>query len=189
MRSRLDRAERAIEQERAANRDLQAALQACRQARLLHVHSANVTVTPTKHTFLLHTASPSTSYGSFKELLLLVLPADLRDYKVASADTELQERFGLQSGAAQEDASAGKMAAVVAALRRDLAEASTALAAQKASNKGLQIRVAELLKGSSDAAALRTLNLQLKQERDALLASKHQWTTNETCMPHPQLVL
>ena len=35
MRSRLDRAERAIEQERAANRDLQAALQALRQV-LLH---------------------------------------------------------------------------------------------------------------------------------------------------------
>ena len=32
MRSRLDRAEHAIEQERAANRDLQAALEAARQA-------------------------------------------------------------------------------------------------------------------------------------------------------------
>ena len=44
MRSRLDRAERAIEQERAAVRDLQAALQACRQVCPLHVHTANVAI-------------------------------------------------------------------------------------------------------------------------------------------------
>ncbi len=80
----------------------------------------------------------------------------------------------------QETSSAGKMAAEVAALKRDLAEASAALASQKASNKGLQIRVAELLKSSTNAAALRQSLVQLKQERDALLASKHQWTTNDT---------
>ena len=72
------------------------------------------------------------------------------------------------------------MAAELAAVRRDLAETSAALASQKASNRGLQIRVAELLKGSSDMAALREACTQLQQEQDALLASKHLWTTNET---------
>ncbi len=89
----------------------------------------------------------------------------------------------LQGGAAQENGGAAKAAAELAALRRDLGETSAALASQKASNKGLQIRVAELLKTSVDAEAVRASYVQLKQERDALLASKHQWTTNETCMP------
>ena len=102
---------------------------------------------------------------------------------MASADTELQDCSALQSGVAQDDGSTGKMAAELAALKRDLAEASAALAAQKATNKGLQIRVAELLKGSFNAAALQETYVQVKQERDTLLASKHQWTTNETCMP------
>lgn len=76
----------------------------------------------------------------------------------------------------------------MAALRRNLAEASAALASQKASNKGLQIRVAELLKGSADREALQQSSAQLRQERDALLAAKYQWTTNETCA-HPTAVL
>ena len=76
-----------------------------------------------------------------------------------------------------------KMTGELEMLRRDLGETSAALASQKASNKGLQIRVAELLRASTDAEALRASYVQVKQERDALLTSKHQWTTNETCMP------
>lgn len=51
------------------------------------------------------------------------------------------------------------MAAEMSALKRDLADACAALAAQKASNKGLQIRVAELL------------------------AAKNRWTSNEKRAP------
>ena len=102
--------------------------------------------------------------------------------RVASGRSELSvEQLALQGGNVQADGSAAKMVAELAALRRDLMEASAGLASQKASNKGLQIRIAELLKGSIDAEALQAGCAQLKQERDALLASKHQWTTNETC--------
>ena len=91
--------------------------------------------------------------------------------------------LALQGGAAQENGGAAKAAAELAALRRDLGETSAGLASQKASNKGLQIRVAELLKASIDAEALRASYAQVKQELDALQATKHQWTTNETRMP------
>ena len=75
------------------------------------------------------------------------------------------------------------MAAEMSALRRDLADACAALAAQKASNKGLQIRMAELLAAGADAAALQESCAQLRQERDALLAAKNQGTSNEKRAP------
>ncbi len=75
------------------------------------------------------------------------------------------------------------MAAETSALQRDLADACGALAAQKASNKGLQIRVAELLAAGADADALQESCAQLRQERDTLLATKNRWSSNETGAP------
>ena len=92
-----------------------------------------------------------------------------------------QHGHAMQGASAQGDSAAGNMASELAVLRRDLADASAALASQRASNKGLQIRVAELLKSSSDASALQQRYMALMQERDALLAARHQWTSNETC--------
>lgn len=173
MRSRLDRAEHAIEQERAANRDLRAALQACQQVCSLRRHSLTVQIVTCRSASL----QDSISAACFE-------PTKMRQCRMASGKSELGvERLALQGGAVQADGSAAKMAAELAALRRDLTEAHAALASQKASNKGLQIRVAELLKGSINAEALQASCMQLRQERDALLASKHQWTTNETCRP------
>lgn len=92
-----------------------------------------------------------------------------------------QHWLAMQGASAQRGNAAGNMASELAVLKRDLADASAALASQRASSKGLQIRVAELLKSSSDASALQQRCMQLTQERDALLAARHQWTSNETC--------
>ena len=87
----------------------------------------------------------------------------------------------MQGESAQGGSAADRAASELALLRRDLADASAALASQRASNKGLQIRVAELLKSGSDASALQQRCMALTQERDALLAARHQWTSNATC--------
>ena len=92
-----------------------------------------------------------------------------------------QHGHAMQGGSAQGDSAADKLTSELAVLSRDLADASAALASQRASNRGLQIRVAELLKSSSDASALQQRCMALTQERDALLAAKHLWTSNETC--------
>ena len=92
-----------------------------------------------------------------------------------------QHGHAMQGGSAQGSSAAGNVASELAVLRRDLADTSAALASQRASNKGLQIRVAQLLKSSWEARALQQRCMQLTQERDALLAAKHQWTSNETC--------